>query len=127
MAIDPITQHILEQQNINEQMDEDTFRHVVKFGGRLAILLAVIYFAYRQKKKQGAAICNEKEGEEKEACLQAYKIGALDNQLKVARKVNTLCHKSEDPKKCRERISSEVSKIKQRLKKDKSRLKQLKR
>lgn len=123
MALDPITQYILlEQENINELTDAEINR-LLRTGVKVAILLAFIYVVYKKKKKEGEAQCKKYEGEQKVKCLKQYKFKALQLQLKAARKAKVLCSKAKDPQKCAKKISSEIAKIEQKIKKEKAKQK----
>lgn len=117
MAIDPITQYILlEQENISELTDAEISR-LIRTGVKIALLLAFIYATYKAKKKKGEEACKKYEGKEKTKCLKLQKSNALQHQLKAARQAKSLCSKSKDPKKCAKRISAEITKIEHRIKK----------
>ena len=117
MAIDPVTQYILlEQENISELTDSEISR-LLRTGVKVAILLAFIYATYKAKKKKGEEACKNYKGEEKTKCLKLQKSTALQHQLKAARQAKSLCSKAKNPQKCAKRITAEIGKIEQKIKK----------
>jgi len=119
---------LLESLNNKESIDEQqTVGYLAQtLGGsavmamdvaRVGMLITVAYKVYKAFFSKAAKACRTKAGRDKQECIYKYKVAALRQQIKALKKNRAYCKKAKEPEKCRQRIDSEIEKVKQKIKK----------
>jgi hypothetical protein len=83
--------------------------------GATALAALVTYGAYKVYKNyfsKAAKACAGQKGDQKDACMAAYRNKAKQAQAKVLMKGLSACKNSKDPAKCKAAIQAKISKIK---------------
>jgi hypothetical protein len=84
-----------------------------------AVAAASIYAGYKIYKRffSAAARACKGKGSEREKCLKAYRIKALQNAISKMKETSGKCSKTKDPSKCKNKINSQIEKYSARLRK----------
>lgn len=99
-------------------------------GVAIAAAIALIYYSsnqlYKRYLSKHARSCSKLRGKSKAVCILNSQLRALSLQKKSLQKLTPGCSKSEDPRKCKGKLSHKILKIARRISKSSMRLKELK-
>jgi len=86
--------------------------------GVLALAALLAYGAYRTYKRffsKAATACKGKSGSEKTACMNKFKVTALNAQIKDLQAGSSACAKTKNPAKCKAVVAKKVAKLKAKV------------
>ena len=83
--------------------------------GIAAIAAAAGMLAYRKKFSPAAKACASREGTDKKACVNKFKIDAQKAKIAVMTKGLAACGKTKDPAKCKAKLQAKIAKEKAKL------------
>lgn len=131
--IDPITQHILEQDEIlnesfmmipldiwqaikqNKQLQNQLAKNkIIGAGILLGLATTVAAGVYKKYFTKAAKAC--KGSQDKRACLNKFKNDAIKEKIKSYEKSKQACSKTKDPAACKAQIQKKIQKEKSRIK-----------
>lgn len=83
--------------------------------GIAAIAAAAGILAYRKKFSAAAKACASRQGTDKKACINKFKMDAQKAKIAVMQKGLAACGKTKDPAKCKAKLSAKIAKEKAKL------------
>lgn len=99
-------------------------------GVAITAAIALIYYSsnklYKRYLSKHARSCSKLRGKSKTVCILNSQLGALSLQKKSLQKLTPGCSKSEDPRKCKSKLTHKILKLTRRIAKSSMRLKELK-
>lgn len=99
-------------------------------GVAVAAAIALIYYSsnqlYKRYLSKHARSCSKLKGKSKAVCILNSQLRALSLQKRSLQKLTPGCSKSEDPRKCKGKLSHKILKLTRRISKSSMRLKELK-
>lgn len=117
-----------------EKLTKDPFQlpnlgKYILAGVAIAAAIALIYYSsnqlYKRYLSKHARSCSKLRGKSKAVCILNSQLGALTLQKKSLQKLTPACSKSEDPRKCKGKLTHKILKIARRISKSSMRLKEL--
>ena len=81
-------------------------------------LIQRAYSSYKKEMKRAKYICDNKEGKERQMCLEKYKIKLLKKRFNFLNSIIVHCKEAKDPVRCRLAIDKEIEKVKNLISKE---------
>ena len=113
MAIDPITEYILNKGKQIQEWDPMMTAAVI---GSVVIGRSAVS-AYERIYSEAGKSCKNIKGAEKTLCMRQYKIKATKEKIKVLKKEIVKCKKTKNPDLCEEHVKALISKAEKEIKK----------